>query len=86
MVNLCAIKKKLYILDYTFSVWDSFEKQLDFLKSKDKHHFYIEQEILSYYKEKLDIFRVYLEDLGYSSLTIRNYFYDTKLFLIYLRG
>lgn len=57
---------------------------LDIVNSKDKHHLDMEKDLLSYYEEELDIFRVYLEDLGYSSLTIRNYFYDIKLFLIFL--
>ncbi|MCM3217788.1 tyrosine-type recombinase/integrase [Niallia taxi] len=50
----------------------------------DEHNFNLEQEILTYYEEELDIFRVYLEDLGYSPFTITNYVYDTKLFLMYL--
>ncbi|MFP7473450.1 tyrosine-type recombinase/integrase [Niallia taxi] len=41
-------------------------------------------DVLSYYEEEMDIFRVYLEDLGYSNSTIRVYFHDTRLFLFYL--
>lgn len=41
-------------------------------------------DVISFYEEELEIFRSYLEDLGYSNSTIRVYFHDTRLFLTYL--
>lgn len=54
------------------------------LKTQQEEKMNLEQELLSNYEEELDIFRAYLEDLGYSHLTIRVYLHDTKLFLSHL--
>ena len=44
----------------------------------------INQIIMDYYEEELDIFETFLEDLGYSSYTIESYLYDIQLFLKFL--
>lgn len=44
----------------------------------------LKEKIYDYYDEELDIFKTYLEDVGYSTYTIRAYFHDTELFLKYL--
>lgn len=44
----------------------------------------LEENVLNQYEEELDIFRTYLEDLGYSPETIKSYLNDVKLFLTYI--
>ncbi|MGN8646965.1 tyrosine-type recombinase/integrase [Gracilibacillus sp. HCP3S3_G5_1] len=54
------------------------------MNTSKEYHAELEKLILTHYEEELDILHTYLEDLGYSEFTIRSYFHDTKLFLLYL--
>lgn len=42
------------------------------------------EKVLKYYEDEIDIFQTYMEDLGYSSHTIKCYLSDVKSFLLFL--